>query len=458
MSRIFYPECQVVLKAIFENFGETKRPIVFNAKPLSVSIQRNSYKQADSFSIEIDAKDLPVVPAMIRSMGIEVYLYNKESLKQKATFAAGAGKAGSTLQTESLTLKPAIVGIVDDVEVTFGSDGRSLRIDGQDYTTLFIEHQLKERKNLTGLRLDKALEKLIREVDITGAMSLTVEFSGSLPKVGSSVTKTNKKGKPVEPGTPYWDYMYQLAVEHGFILFVRDLEVVLAAPNDIFDKTDVTPSRQFQLTWGKNISQLSLKRHMGKEAVPQIRVVSYDDRTRKTVVADYPTKAIKKASSTGTERNERQVIAVRGITNGDTLKRYARTVFELLGKTEQEVSISTKELLDEKDANLIYAKAGDSVKLVFNSYNNDEFRGVYEAAFAAYLQQDPVNPLSPEKAAEIARSSKISDTFQVPFYVKEAQIEWSHTDGFNLTLEMMNIVVPESLRPKGDIEVAENAS
>jgi hypothetical protein len=461
----------VVLKAIFENFGETKRPIVFNAKPLSVSIQRNSYKQADSFSIELDAKDLPIAPAMIRAMGIEVYLYNKASLEQKATIAAGA-KGDSSLQVEKLTLRPAVVGIVDDVEVSFGQDGRTLRIDGQDYTTLFTEHQLKERKNLTGLRLDNALLKLIREVDITNQMSLTVEIDLSqypstwtlerkldkaLPKVGASVSKTNKKGKPVEKGTPYWDYMYQLALDHGFILFVRDLEIVLALPNDIFDKTDVTPSRQFQLTWGRNITELSMKRHMGKEAVPNIRVACYDDKIRKTVTADSPTEKMKKASSTGTESNEVKIITVSGITDRVALQRYADTVFSLLSKTEQQVSISTKELLDEKDADLVFAKAGDSVKLVFNTYNNEEFRGVFEAAYSSYLQQDKVNPIPASKAQEMARSARISDTFQTPFYVREASIEWSHTDGFSLTLDMMNIVVPESLRPKGEIKVAENA-
>ncbi len=112
-----------------------------------------------------------------------------------------------------------------------------------------------------------------------------------------------------------------------------------------------------------------MSRNMGKERVPQVEVLSYDERTRKALIGKFPRKGQKVTTGVGTKRNEILTSVLRGITDQGILDRLAEVQYNLLARTEQEVAFSTDELVDESDKNLLYLKSGDAFFLQFDPYN-----------------------------------------------------------------------------------------
>lgn len=454
-GRVYYPEAWAVLKPILETHGVTRTPYVIQVTPMSFSIKRNSYRQADSFSISVDAKTLPISPQMIRAMSAEIYLTDRDTLLaalgQKSTNLDASGQT----PTEAIELRPVAVGVVDDVEVSYSDSGYELTIHGQDYTALFVEHVFGAKRNFSGKRLDTALTDLMREVDLVGNMRFVNETGiadAKLPVIGKSASRTNKNGFPVEPGkTNYWEMMYDLALKHGFILFVRDLEIVLATPTALQEATNRSARRQYSLSWGRNVSEFSISRKMGKEMVPQFEVISYDERTRKPIVGRYPEEKTKVTTGVGTKRNEVSTYVLEGVRDPEILKRLAQTLYELIAQSEQTISLTTHELADSDNKNLLYIKAGDGIKFSVRSFNGDTSSEAFEAGYAAYLQKT-LTDISPETAVEMAKTKSLTEAFKGPLYVREASIDWDASGGFSLSLECVGFVTIGGQAEKGDVE------
>lgn len=444
MSRLYFPECRIVVKAIIENFSSSKGPIDFPAIPRSVQITRNSYKQPDSWSVEFDGKDFPIPPSLLRTGQVEVYLYDKGGLEADKHLLRS-------------TVKPAIVGLVDSVESEFSAQGRTVRLEGQDMTALFAGHTFKRRRNFTNKRLDVALDELRKEVDITNQMTLVTEIpfeAKRLPVIGASVSRTNRKGFPVKRGDNYWNVMYNLALKHGFILFVRDLELVLATPRSITDESTKRADRTFKLTWGKNIEEISMSRSMGKERVPQIEVISYNEKDRQPLVGRYPANKVKVTTGVGTKRNEVITSVLRGITDEKILKRLAQVQYELIARTEQTVEFNTRELVDEGDRNLIFLKSGDAFFLSFDPFNAEELRKIPAGQRSAWLK---ARGFSAQAANVFANHFDQLNTFRAPFYVREANIDWSHDRGLSIDASVVNFVNVEGVQESGEVKgAAEN--
>lgn len=444
MSRIYYPEARVFVSAIVENFGASQKPITFPARPRSLNIHRNSYKQPDSWSIELDAKDFPIPPSLLRTGQVFVQLFDNNGLPPNPRLVLE-------------TVPPAIVGIVDSVTQNYSSSGRTVSLDGQDMTALFSETTFKNKRNLTNKRLDRALDELRREVDITNSLKLVTEipFADSrLPIIGKSVSRTNRKGFPVKRGDNYWNVMYNLALKHGFILFVRDLELVLATPQSVIEESTKRRDRTFKLSWGKNVEQLSVSRNMGKERVPQIEVLSYDERTRRTIAGRFPKSKQKVTTGVGTKRNEVLTTILRGVTDKSILERLAEVQYNLIARTEQVVEFSTRELADEDNRNLIYLKAGDALFLSFDPFNTEELKKIPDQARTKWLVD---RGFTPQAASVFANHFDRINTFKQPFYVREARIDWSHDDGLSIDATMANFVNIQGTQEEGEVaEAVEN--
>lgn len=450
MSKFYYPRCYVVLRAIFENFGEAGDIQSFGAIPLSVSIRRNSYNQADSWSIELDAKDFPIPPSMIRSAAVEIRLFDQQG--------------NAPINDSVMRQTPVITGIVDEVDVNWSDSGRVLRLDGQDYTALFMEHQFRENQREAGIKkgtdnryLHQVIHDMMRQVDKKGAMTMRVDdkayFPGRQPEksfgtplFGGSATKTNRSGFPVKRGDNYWDVMYKLAIKHGYIIFVNNNELVLTTPQFIYRTTP--QSALFALKWGENIEELSMSRRMGKERVPQIEVRSYDDDKNEVTVVRFPETYQKVSTGIGTKRNEVQIYTVHGIKDKKELLRYAEAAYNLRARSEQQINLSTKDMKDSLGHDLIQLSTGDALRLEFQPFNTEFLETLPEGSRAQWLTDRGFTP----NAAQVIASNYASlDVFRKPFYVKEAEIDWDHDAGFSLSATLINFVSTSGIQEEGEV-------
>jgi hypothetical protein len=335
-------------------------------------------------------------------------------------------------------------------------------MDGQDYTALFSEHKFQRKRVVPGERLDVALRKLLREVDPQPkdkkrqpAMQLKLELpfeASQLPRVGADANKTNKRrGFPVKTGDTYWDVMYKLALRHGFILFVRGLELVLTLPG--YQLRADSPRSTFALSWGYNVSSINMSRHMGKQKTPQIELRAYDDNRRETISVKVPPRGQKVSTGIGTKRNEIQTSVVYGVKDRTALKQMAETFYELLARTEQEVEIATNDMVDNTSENsLLNVSAGDALFVKFQPYNRELLQRIKSTAERAqWLLQ---RGFTPQAANVIAQNLEVLDVFEKPFHIREADIDYSIEDGFSLSMRCVNFVTKDGQQGKGEVKGA----
>lgn len=478
-NRVYYPEARVIVYATFAGtslrgtgtgafaaLGVEEEPVIaFPALPMACEVQRNSYDQADSWSVDFDYRDFPVAPQSLEACAIEVYLYDRGSLRADLATLVGPGTQGDLSQAR---MEPAISGLCDSAMVEWGENGAIVTLEGQDYTALFLEKTWKTKDRITssaeakaaglpkrstkksdvghpedipsGRALDVILRELIAEVDVTGRIKLDVRTGGvTIPVVGKEVSRTVKSGFKTDRDASYWTVMSKLARLYGFILFVEGPRVVLSMPQVLRQGTD----RIFRLRWGENLKTLRMERQLGKERVPQIEVRSYDDQTRTTLVARFPEKNQRATTGIGTRRDERRTYTIYGIRDMAVLLRYAENLYDLIGRGEQETEFSTDDLRDPGALDFLSLRTSDAILIEFDAIW-EEVRNMDPAQIQAVLLERgyPANV-----ASFLSQNYQKLDSLKAPQYLKEARLSWDVNDGVSIEGKLINFVTLDGASP-----------
>lgn len=450
MSRVFYPEARVVVYACFEGtalagagaFGSSlPEPVVaFPVLPVSADICRNGYQQADSWSIDFDYDDFPIAPQSLKSCAVEIYLYDRGSLN--ADLASLVGTAANP------GLEPVISGLCDDVQVECTEQGSIVTLEGQDYTGLFLEHSWRTTDAKghpapipSGRPLDDILRDLIREVDVTGRITLEVRVADGvrLPVVGAATSRTVKSGFKADSDASYWTVMSKIARVHGFLLFVEGSRVVLSTPDSVHNRLE----QVYRLRWGRNIKMLRMSRALGKERVPQIEVRCYDDETRTTLVERFPERGQQATTGIGTKRDERRIHTLYGIRDREILRRFARNLYELIARGEQEAEVETDDLVDQEGLDFLQLRAGSALMIEFDAAWN-EVRNLQPAQIYSILIGKGFPPMTAQFLTENYRRI---EALQSPLYVHEARLRWDVDDGVSVEANLINFVDPRNGDP-----------
>lgn len=434
-QNVFYPQARVTLSVIFEDFGdEPQAPKAFAVQPRKITVYSNSFKEADTWSIEFDARDLPVTPHQIRGGSCEVYLFQAQGVGQLPETVRGKDDP-DTEQIEGLNA--TVVGLFDEYGMEFSDDGRTVTIDGTDYTSLYIAKQWKEGRRVpTGKKLDVILRGLMGEVDTAKAMTLEVRPTGATTQiVGGGSTKTNKKGGAATTAQNYWDVMFDLSIRHGYVIFVEGTKVVIAELESYIQSKKANVRK---MAWGRNLSRLRMSRRIGKEQVPIIEVRSYDDKRRKTIKGRFDGGGKQKAvTGLGTKRDEVFVVYYPGIREEKQLVSIAKQIYYLKARSEQKIEIETMDLRDLDGADLIELRTGDALAIGFDPFNAEVelLDGQSEGRRLQTLKDLGYDPVV---AAAIAKSFETCSLFRAPFRVREATLEWSHDGGLSISAELEN--------------------
>jgi hypothetical protein len=488
VSRTYYPVCRAILQVVFDGFGPTSRdtpPKIIPIHPRRATVHKNSYSQADSWSIEFDALDLPIDPELVRAGSIEIFMFQVPGMRddqrivsrQTNALAASSGErtrpgaARTALQAaaeasraaildlvaieqrradaiEKFTFSnpPLVAGTFDEHSLELSGSGHTVRISGQDYTEFLIGGKWPTKKNgqtrriPVGKRLDLLLQQIIRQADTSKRLNLELRGvnKGVLPIVGGREVRGHKRGIPVAQDATYWDVLTKLARRNGFILFVDGLSVVLSRPKNISAK-DTSQVRKF--AWGENLESLNLRRKLGVQKVPQIIVQGYDDKGRKPIEAKFPVKGDEVPTGIGVKREEHIRIPAYGVTDPRVLKEMAESMFHRLGRAERTVSFATKDLTDMREDDLLNLSAGDAISIQFDT---DSFRSVIRNpnippdAKVSYL----VNRGYGEAIARtIAEHHQKLDALSRPLRIREASYEYDTDSGISIEGEAIDFIV-----------------
>lgn len=481
MSGVFYPQCVAALQVVFDGFGSSglggfgqlydpypttgplnpypggdSKPTVLHVRPKTATVHLNGYREADTFEMEFDAAHFPFSPELVRSMAVQLHLFQTTNL------------TGNVENFNDETENLVIAGLVDEASYHAGSDGRTFRVTGRDYTCLLLDKQWDPTRRVpVGKPLDQCIQDLVDEathkattgttlkVKAIGTDSFpTLEEDGvkedalitagkfnvskkgklSVPTTGNGHTKVNKKGVPVKGGSNYWDVIYRLCLRHGFVCYVRGTDLILSTPQTL---TEATSGRVRSVALGQDLSTLDIDRKMGKETVPQIIVTCYDSKSKKKIQGVWPLSRQQKTTGLGTRRDEVRVVTVAGISDPGVLQNIAKTYYHSLARGEATIKFQTRDLKDLNGNDLLFLRPGDPVSIGFDAVNDEEFKQI--SAFQRYQKLLGMG-YDEEVANLIATEYDRINQFRQPFYCRDVQFDWSLDQGLMIEVQGINFV------------------
>lgn len=452
---IFYPRAHATLLVYFDGLGDQdSRQLKVELTPSQMSIGLNGYKEADTFSLDFDADRLPFSPEIIREIAVELYLFQTDGL--------AANIEPYLNNQENLVL----TGITEEGEINLSSDGRTFHVSGKDYTSLLAAKPWPDGKKVpSGSDLKQTVENIVQEglraedgrktLDVFNVIfeadepkenvsakglssSLTKKrFAVVKPTVGHGRGKSTKaKPLPQQSGRSYWDVIYGLCLQYGYVAYVYQNAIHVTAPKALDTEAIGTALR---FSYGKNLASLSISRKFGRQSVPQVICRTYDPHQRKFVEGQWPSDAdaAKRALPGKTQKEAMVVAPPPGVTDKGVLDEYCRMWYHSLGRQESSVKMSTHALRDLTDEDILRVRAGRPIYIGWEAFNEEELRQKTQQERSAYLRN---LGYSAEVSDTVARSYDKLHALRQPFYCKTAELNWSASDGIEVTVEGINYV------------------
>lgn len=430
----YHPRCQALLSVVLDGRGGgDSAPLLVEATPISATVCRNGYHDADTWSLEFDARALPFDPEIIRSAAAFVYMYAADGLDDRREWAVPAYEM--------------VRGLADDGEIHLSDDGQTVTMEGRDYTGLLLDAEWDPRKRIPfGGPLDETIQDIADAAAPPGTRARFEVVWDSLepvPRAGAAHRSTKKKGLWVKPGKSYWDVIYELAISNGFIAYVQGEEIIVTDPNT---QTRATLEQAPKLVYGRNLDSLSVSRRLTKERVPQIKLVAWDPGSGKHVEVVFPDRGEKVTDGLGNKKDEVLVFpAPKGVRDRDTLRRIARARHANLARAESTYRAETIHLESLDGQDLLRLQAGSPVSLIFDPFNGEQMRALTSAQRVEHLI---ALGYSPRLAAFVADRFDRLDQFRQPYYTTEVEYRWSIDDGLTIAIEAKNYAYEARERAK----------
>jgi len=422
---VWHPRCHALLSVVLDGRGAPDSgPLLVETTPRSATVSRNGYHDADTWSLEFDARALPFDPEIVSGAAAFIYMFNSSSLDDRREWAVPGFEM--------------VRGIADDAFLEMSEDGMVFRLEGRDYTSLLSDPEWDPRDRIPfGESLDKTIQELADAAAPPGTRArFEVVFDSdfhSPPRVGASQRKTKRKGLWVKPGTSYWQVIYDLALSHGFIAYVQGEQIIITDPET---QTRQSLERAPRLVYGRNLMSLSCERKLTKERVPQIKIVGYDPATGKRVEVVYPERSDKVTTGLGTKRDEVMLLpAPRGVSDRETLKRVARSRYMGMARSETTYHAETMDLESLDGQDLLRLQAGSPIALQFDAFNRETMRSLSVSERVAHLE---IMGYPPKVSAFVADHFDRVDQFRQAHYGQTFTYHFGADDGLRIEIDAQN--------------------
>jgi hypothetical protein len=423
----FWPRCRAGLSVVFDGRGGgDSSPLLVEAAPRAATVSRNGIHDADTWSLDFDLRALPFDPDFVRSIAVVIYMWNADD-------ATDDGREWAVPEYEMIR------GLADDAG--FKLDDRTFHMEGRDYTGLLIDVEWDAKKRVpSGGLLTETIQAI---ADAAAPPNTRARFEvewGSLdpvPRVGAARRSTKRKGLWVKPGTTTWEVIYNMAISHGYVARVVGQEIRIT---DLRIQTRESVQSAARLIYGRTLETLDVNRKLTRERVPQVRVTAYDAAAGKAIEVLYPAKGDTVTTGLGTKRNEVTTLpAPPGITDRDTLKRYARARYADMARSEAVYKASTFHLVsgDEFDgeSDLLRLDNADPIAIKYDAWNRELLRQLSEEQRVEHLM---ALGYSESVSATIASHLELADQFRQPYYIRSATFDFDVDQGIEISVAAVN--------------------
>lgn len=457
--------------------------VVGGILPIEAEITRGSFRDADTASCTLNWKDAPFDPRLMRASAIEIVI----GVVAPENFDAGIhGERRADGTPVSVVEDPGgdrppfgvtrFVGFIDKWDTHFSSDGATVTVQARDVSSILIDTLLPPGVTIDLERpINEGVADLLEAFPATKGIPVTYgpDRMGTGPLPGASIPEhrksRGKRGRCRNAGTntKLWDHVTDVCTMTGVVPTADVYGINIQEARTLFGQADDVP----RMVWGQNITELSFSRNLAGFKNPTVEVRCVDGAKLRTRWARYPTVGTglgksfgvigesdppttparaNKVPPTGANPSEDiRVYNIRGVTDGETLVRIARGLFEETARQEIDGSFSTRDPssfgLPFELGDLLEVKAGDPIRIEFDQRREGAQVADIVTGFEGRTQAERRRVLldagwSEAVADQFSRLSAAAN-FQTVFRVQGVQVEWDNEDGLNVHVDFNNYIV-----------------
>lgn len=352
------------------------------------------------------------------------------------------------------------LGFVDESSVTFDDETRTVKIDGRDYTSLFID---QKRVNTDPIPLNKPIDQIIKDIineqEATKEIRVENRTGAPLPTLSALAADFNPvtSVKNVKRKETYWEIMQSIVSRVGLVGFIELDRYVITKPQNVYEKKEIK-----HFVYGGNIKELSFTRRLGRAKDFNVLVKSFNALEKRVEEAKIPSEAITeqfKSSYGSTEITVPQLdkdgkkidppktadyytFLVKDVTNKEQLIRIGESIFEELSRQQIEGNLTTFEMeVPEENGNetspILFSKIrnGSAIRIFLDQQELREIGSNSNKAQkkAFLLRRGYPNALADAFADSLSRINTV-------FYVKSVMYEMDMDNGFTMKIEFINFI------------------
>lgn len=502
---VYYPQGVVVLRVLLEDFStksvRLQKPYKWTVIAKELTVNLNSYLEADTFDCTIDYKNLPFDPRIIRSLGVSIHIENK---KQIFDLAKGGGLDPITPTKDNVVFQ----GFADTDAITLDDNSRTVKIEGRDFTSLLIDREYLGDPIYLTKPVNQIIRDLLDQIPQTKVdpadkgQGLEIELLGleesELPTIANLTTGKGPMdgAKNARKKRSYWDKIQELVNDSGLIAYISIDKLVITKPRNLYDRAK---SKVF--VYGRNIKNLEFQRKLGRQKGFNVRVVSLNLKDKKLEEARIPEEAsdewikdigIKKeairlpvAKVAGVDNQEQGATEPEGevapymtfkvsqdITSKEQLVKIGEKIYEELGRQQIEGKLSTMEMkvFSPESPNTVDRffdatkfRIGTPIEIRIDQGDLEGLnRLLAPAARNKQKEEEAAKSIEQRQRAivdflrrrgYVGEKGQIAEAmaealtrFDTPFYTKAVTFTLSQDKGFSMDLDFINFVeIPKSL-------------
>jgi len=419
----YYPRCNVVIDVLLEDFagGASGDLLTIVTTPRSLEWTADHHRSADTFSMELDYKDLPLDSRLARSIRVMV-------------LCGDTGDSDGKLDPANPDHR-AFVGFVDAPETTLDGSSETIRLEGRDYTCLFLDRTWAEG----GFSIDERLSVLVDTIlqHTPGAEDIPVTYSAGAADALPAVALGKAWFTP-QPDDDTWTVLVQLCGLVGLLPVIRGDTLEIRSPNAF-------GSRSVAFRYGVDVERLSFKRKFQEATTRQIRVVAWNPATRTSSEAVYPTTPIvtrRKVSAQGKVTSETAPeirYPIEGAYTPAELLGIAQGFYEEAARREVEGVLVTRELRDITGAAVPMLANGDTlgIRLAANLPNIAGLSKGEAVALLTGARWGLPAGIADQLVSAWVKAEGLASTF----YVRQVRHRWEIGRGYSAEIAFNNFIV-----------------
>jgi hypothetical protein len=472
---VFRPRCAAVVTGVFDarttSATDNSPPQHIVVMPREASVTQNGYHEADTWTLDFDAKFVPFDPDALASANVRIFMWDEEDGfigNRLNELSSTFNNPVSSIQEKQQALDnqfgqfEMIRGICDDDDGVMIGEDNTIKLSGRDYTALIMAKSWdpKTDKLTTGDPLDVLVQRLADDAttrpdlspegvtkvakSATSRMQVVWMSTSPIPITGSVFrTSKGKKGAlPVKDGKNNWDVIYDIVLQHGFIVYVSGSQVIIADPETLVrDKDGTLKNAGTRLIHGKHLDEFSVKRKFGKDKVPQIIIRTINPDTDAQIEVIYPAKTNVIVDGLAVKKNEEMYFpGPAGVVDPAALLRYAKLMFYYKGRGETTYTFKTHCLaIDNPDGtitSLLRLRTGAPVGIKFDPFN----KNILVAMKTDGERYNYIKSLgySGDIANFAAQNIGKITQYEEPYYLGTAKFDYSVDNGIEIEMTAFN--------------------